>query len=163
MACAMESAKLDRGMPGAPDGGRQLGFGVSRSWRSLPGSQSSKRPWFMLQLVAAYVGDRGAATLAVETQEATLAAPIDVQAHVVADLDRGLARLTALLRKPPGGAKTNVAALPTIEGQRKARARLVDERKAGSRALFSRPAGPSTPPWPPTAGKSRWKPPSTTV
>jgi len=42
------------------------------------------------QLVAAHVGDRGAATSAIETQEAALAARIEVTAHAIADLDRRL-------------------------------------------------------------------------
>jgi hypothetical protein len=40
------------------------------------------------QLVAAHVGDRGGATSAIETQNAALAARIDVRVHTVAALDR---------------------------------------------------------------------------
>ena len=45
------------------------------------------------QLVAAHVGERGAATSAIETQDATLAARIDVQTHNIADLDRRLGQM----------------------------------------------------------------------
>jgi hypothetical protein len=79
------------------------------------------------QLVAAHVGDRVAATLAVETQEATLAARIDVASHNVADLDRRLGQIDSAIEEAARRGKTN-AALSTIEGQRKARAGLVDER-----------------------------------
>jgi biotin transporter BioY len=45
------------------------------------------------QLVAAHVGERGAATSAIETQDATLGARIEVATHNVADLDRRLAQI----------------------------------------------------------------------
>jgi hypothetical protein len=46
------------------------------------------------QLVAAHVGERGAAQSAIETQDAALAARIEVAAHTVADLDRRLVLLS---------------------------------------------------------------------
>jgi hypothetical protein len=39
------------------------------------------------------MGERGAAQSAIETQDAALAARIDVQAHTVADLDRRLGQI----------------------------------------------------------------------
>jgi hypothetical protein len=89
------------------------------------------------QLVAAHIGERGAATSLVETQTATLAARIDVQVHNVADLDRRLAQIDAAIEKATEKGKTN-AALSAMEGKRKARAGLADERKreAGTLAAF---------------------------
>jgi hypothetical protein len=105
------------------------------------------------QLVAAHVGERGAATSAIETQDATLAARIDVQTHNVADLDRRLGQIDSAIEEAAKRGKTN-AALSAIEGQRRARAGLVDERKreAGTLGQTSRP---SAPPWPPRAAGSR--------
>ena len=49
------------------------------------------------QLVAAHVGERGAAQSDMETHEAALAARIDVQAHAVADLDRRLGQIDSTI------------------------------------------------------------------
>jgi hypothetical protein len=49
--------------------------------------------------MATHVGDRGAATSAIETQDAALAAKIDVQVHTVVDLDRRLAQIDAAVEK----------------------------------------------------------------
>jgi len=68
------------------------------------------------QLVAAHVGDHGAAQSAVETQEASLAARIEVAAHNVADLDRRLNQLDTAIEEAAKRGKTN-AALAAIEGQ----------------------------------------------
>jgi hypothetical protein len=80
------------------------------------------------QLVAAHVGDRGAATSLVETQTATLAARIDVQAHTVADLDRRLGQIDSAIEKATEKGRTT-AAMKLADDQRKARAGLVEERK----------------------------------
>jgi hypothetical protein len=80
------------------------------------------------QLVSAHVGDRGAATSAIETQDAALAAKIDVQAHTVADLDRRLAQIDAAVEKATEKGRTT-AAMKLADDQRKARAGLADERK----------------------------------
>jgi hypothetical protein len=80
------------------------------------------------QLVAAHVGERGAARSAIETQDAGLAARIDVQAHAVADLDRRLRQIDTAIETAATRGKTNVA-LSAIEGQRKTRTALADERK----------------------------------
>jgi hypothetical protein len=80
------------------------------------------------QLVSAHVGERGAATSRIETQDATIAARIEMAAHNVADLDRRLNQVDTAIEEAAKRGKTS-AALSAIEGQRKARAGLVDERK----------------------------------
>jgi hypothetical protein len=80
------------------------------------------------QLVAPHVGERGAAQSAIETQTATLAARIDVQHHTVDDLDRRVRQIDSAIEEAAKRGKTNTA-LSAIEGQRRARAALVDERK----------------------------------
>jgi hypothetical protein len=80
------------------------------------------------QLVAAHVGERGAAQSAIETQDAALAARIDVQAHAVADLDRRLGQIDSAIEEAAKRGRTNTA-LTAIAEQRKARAGLVDERR----------------------------------
>ncbi len=86
------------------------------------------------QLVAAHVGEHAVAVANVETQDATLAAKIDVQAHVVADLDRRLDQIDGAIEGAARRGKTAIA-LKAIEGQRRARAGLVDERKREAGAL----------------------------
>jgi hypothetical protein len=80
------------------------------------------------QLVAAHVGDRGAATSRIEEQTADLDAKISVQVHNVADLDRRLGQIDWAIEEAARRGKTNTA-LSAIEGQRKRRETLVDERK----------------------------------
>jgi hypothetical protein len=80
------------------------------------------------QLVAAHVGDRGAATSAIETQDAAFAARIEVAAHNVADIDRRLGQIDSAIETAATRGKTNTA-LSAIEGQRKARAGLASERQ----------------------------------
>ncbi len=88
------------------------------------------------QLVAAHVGERGAATSAVETQTADLDAKIGMQTHNVADLDRRLSQIDSAIEEAARRGKTNTA-LSAIEGQRKARAALVDERKREAATLVA--------------------------
>jgi uncharacterized protein YlxW (UPF0749 family) len=80
------------------------------------------------QLVAAHVGDRGAATSRLEEQTADLEAKISVQAYTVADFDRRLAQIDAAVEKATEKGRTT-AAMKLADDQRKARAGLVDERK----------------------------------
>src|SRR5467141_4161615 len=80
------------------------------------------------QLVAAHVGDRGAATSRLEEQTADIDAKISVQAHTVADLDRRLAQIDTAVEKATEKGRTT-AAMKLADDQRKARAGLVDERK----------------------------------
>jgi hypothetical protein len=89
------------------------------------------------QLVAAHVGDRGAATSAIETQGAALAARIEVVAHNVADLDRRLGQIDTAIEEAAKRGRTNVA-LSAIEGQRRARAAIAEERnrEAGTLAAL---------------------------
>jgi hypothetical protein len=80
------------------------------------------------QLVAAHVGERGAAQSAVETQGAALAARINVQAHTVADIDRRVSQFNSAIEEAARCGKTNVV-LSAIEVRSRARAGLVDERR----------------------------------
>jgi hypothetical protein len=86
------------------------------------------------QLVAAHVGERGAAQSAIETQDAALMARIDVQAHAVADLDRRLNQVDLAIEEAAKRGKTNTA-LSAIEAQKKRREALVDERMREAGAL----------------------------
>jgi hypothetical protein len=97
-------------------------------------------PGVYAQLVAAHVGERGEATSAVETRGAALAARIDVTAHNIADLDRRLGQIDLAIEEAAKRGKTN-ATLAAIDGQRKARAGLVDERKREAGALGSLASG----------------------
>jgi hypothetical protein len=80
------------------------------------------------QLVAAHVGERGATTAAIETQDAALAARIELASHNVADLDRRLGQIDGAIEEAARRGKTNTA-FAAIEGQRRARTGLADERK----------------------------------
>jgi hypothetical protein len=80
------------------------------------------------QLVAAHVGERGAATSAVETQDAALAARIEVVSNKIADLDRQTGQIDNAVAEATRRGKTSTA-LAAMEGQRKARAALVSERQ----------------------------------
>jgi hypothetical protein len=86
------------------------------------------------QLVAAHVGERGAAQSIIETQDAALAARIEVAAHAATDLDRRLGQIDTAIETAATRGKTNTA-LSAIEGQRKARAALAVERQREASAL----------------------------
>jgi hypothetical protein len=88
------------------------------------------------QLVAAHVGERGAAASAMETQDASLAARIEVAAHVVDDLDRRLGQIDTAIETAARRGKTNTA-LSAIDGQKKARAALAGERNEAASTLAS--------------------------
>jgi hypothetical protein len=88
------------------------------------------------QLVAAHVGERGAAVAGLETQDAAFAARIEVQAHTVADLDRRLNQVDVAIEEAAKRGKTNTA-LSAIEGQRRARAGLAGERNEAAGTLAS--------------------------
>jgi hypothetical protein len=80
------------------------------------------------QLVSAHVGERGSVTAAIETQTANLDAKINMAAHTVADLDRRLGQIDSTIEEAAKRGRTN-AALSAMDGQRKARSALADERK----------------------------------
>jgi hypothetical protein len=89
------------------------------------------------QLVAAHVGERGAATSRLEAQTADIKAKIDVQAHKVTDLDRRLGQIDTTIEEAAKRGRTKTA-LDAMEGQKKARGALVDERnrEAGTLAAL---------------------------
>jgi hypothetical protein len=86
------------------------------------------------QLVAAHVGERGAAQSAVETQDAAIAAKIEVAAARSADLDRQIAQIDAAVAAATQRGKANTA-VSVMEGQRKVRAGLASEREKAAGAL----------------------------
>jgi hypothetical protein len=128
MAVAMEAAKLVT-----------AGW-LARRWRAtawvwrgvlvvlVVGLALSNAAGVYAQLVAAHVGDRGAAMASAETADADLAARLAVQAHNVADLDRRLGQIDSAIEEASKRGRTKTA-LTAIDDQRKARAALVDERK----------------------------------
>jgi hypothetical protein len=89
------------------------------------------------QLVAAHVGERSAVAAGIETQDATLAAKLESQIHIVADLDRRLNQVDLVIEEAAKRGRTTTA-LTAIEGQRKTRAALVDQRnrEAGTLAAL---------------------------
>ncbi len=87
-----------------------------------------------LAVFNAAVGDRGAVQSAIEMQDATLAARIEVAAHTVADLDRRLGQIDTAIEEAAKRGKTNTA-LAAIESQRRARVSLVDERNQEASSL----------------------------
>jgi len=89
------------------------------------------------QLVSAHVGERGAAAAAIETQDAELAGRIEVAAHAVADLDTRVAQIDSAIAEATRRGRTNTA-LAAMEGQRRTRAGLMDERnrEAGTLAAL---------------------------
>jgi hypothetical protein len=80
------------------------------------------------------VGDRGAAQSAIETQRAALAARSGIQTHAIADLDRQINQVDLAVEEAAKRGRTN-AALSAMEGQKKARAVLADERKRAAGTL----------------------------
>jgi hypothetical protein len=134
MAVAMEASKLVT-----------AGW-LARSWRAtawiwrlelaalVAGLAVTNAAGVYAQLVAAHVGERGAATSAIETQDSALVARIEVAAHNVADLDRRLGQIDSAIEETTRRGRTN-AALSAMESQRRARASLADERKREAGAL----------------------------
>jgi hypothetical protein len=128
MAATMESAKLIT-----------AGW-LARRWRStawvwrgilvalVAGLALINAAGVYAQLVSAHVGERGATTSAIDTQDAALAARIEVAVHNVADLDRRLNQIDTAIEEAGKRGKTN-AALSAIDGQRKARAELSGQRQ----------------------------------
>jgi hypothetical protein len=86
------------------------------------------------QLVAAHVGVRAAATSTIEMRDAGIAAQIEVAGAKVADADRRLGQIDAAIEDATRRGRTKTA-MTTMEGQRKARAVLVEERNGAAVAL----------------------------
>jgi hypothetical protein len=72
--------------------------------------------------------------LALETQDAALAARIEVSAHVVDDLDRRLGQIDTAIDAAAKRGKTSTV-LSAIESQKKTRAGLAGERNEAAGAL----------------------------
>jgi hypothetical protein len=77
---------------------------------------------------------RGAATSAIETQEAAITARIEVATHTVADLDRRLNQVDGAIEEAAKRGRTTTA-LSAIEGQRKSREALSGLRQHEGAAL----------------------------
>jgi hypothetical protein len=86
------------------------------------------------QLVRAHVEVRAAATSSIETQEAALAARIEVASAQVADLDRRIGQIDTAIDAATKRGKTGTA-LAAIESQRKTRGAFVQERNEAAGAL----------------------------
>jgi hypothetical protein len=86
------------------------------------------------QLVAAHIGERGAAQSAIAMQDAALAARIDVQAHVVTDLDRRLGQIDSAIEEAVKRGRTTTA-LTAFTAQRKSREALVEQRRVEASTL----------------------------
>jgi hypothetical protein len=135
------------GMAVAMEGAKLLTAGwLARRWRAtawvwrlvlvalLAGLAIINAAGVYAQLVAAHVGDRGAAQSAIETQDAALTARIEVAAHVVDDLDRRLGQIDTAIETAAKRGKAG-AALSAIESQKKARAGLAGERNEAASTL----------------------------
>jgi hypothetical protein len=96
------------------------------------------------QLVATHASERDAAASALETQAGSIDAKLESQIHVVADLDRRLGQIDAAMEEATRRDRTK-AAMATMEGQQRARAALVDERKREAGAQPSRPGATAWP------------------
>ncbi len=83
---------------------------------------------------AAHVGARGAAQSAITTQDATLAARIEVQAHALGDVDRRPGQIDSTIEEAAKRGRTNAAVL-AIDGHRKARQVLAGDLKTERAAL----------------------------
>jgi len=86
------------------------------------------------QLVADHVEQRGAAQSAIETQDAALAARIDVHVHAVADLDARVSQIDAAIAEATRRDRTS-AAISAREAQKKRREGIVDEAQTGGRYI----------------------------
>jgi len=86
------------------------------------------------QLVAAHVGAEARLRRRSRRRAQPLPPRIDVQAHAVADLDRRLNQVDLAIEEAAKRGRTN-AALSAIEGQRKSRAALSDQRQHEGAAL----------------------------
>jgi hypothetical protein len=134
MAIAMESAKLVTAAWLA----RRWGSTVVL-WRAVlvclvAGLALINAAGVYAQLVSAHVGERGAAQAGLEIQDADLGARIEVATSKITDLDRRISQIDIAIEEAARRGRTNTA-LSAIEGQRRARAGLVDERNREAGAL----------------------------
>ncbi len=88
------------------------------------------------QLVAAHVGERGAAMAGFEIRDAEIASRIEVATHAVADLDARVGQIDATIAEATRRGRTT-GAVSIMEAQRRARAGLVDERNRETGTLAS--------------------------
>lgn len=134
MAVAMESAKL------VTAGWLARRWGATAwIWRAVlivlvAGLAVINAAGVYAQLVASHVGERGAVASRVETQDATIAARIEVAAGKVADLDRQIAQIDSAVAAATAKGKATTG-LAAMEGQRKARTALAGERERAAGAL----------------------------
>jgi hypothetical protein len=84
--------------------------------------------------VAAHVDEQGALQSAIATQDPTLAPRIEVRAHAVSDLDPRLGQIDSAIKEAAKRGRTD-AAFSAIDGQRKARQALADERQREASTL----------------------------
>jgi hypothetical protein len=134
MAVAMESAKLVT-----------AGW-LSRHWRVtawiwrlvlvvlVAGLAIINAAGVYAQLVAAHVGERGAAASAAQVQGADVDAKIEIAAGKVADLDKQIAAIDNAVSAATQRGKTQTA-LSAMDSQRKTRAGLAGERDKAADAL----------------------------
>src|SRR5258707_8515611 len=88
------------------------------------------------QLVAAHVGERGAAMAGFEIRDAEIASRIEVATHAVADLDARVGQIDATIAEATRrGGTTGAGSI--MEAQPRARAGLVDERNRETGTLAS--------------------------
>jgi hypothetical protein len=83
--------------------------------------------------MAAHVDEQGAAQSAIATQDPTLAARIEVQAHAVVEPDE-IGKIDSTIEEAAERGRTNAAPL-AIDGQRKARQVLAGERQREASTL----------------------------
>jgi hypothetical protein len=86
------------------------------------------------QLVAAHVGERGAAASLPGSRTGDVDARLELAAGKVADLDKQIAQIDNAIAEATKRGKTN-AAMSVMEGQRKARAGLAGERDKAAGTL----------------------------
>jgi hypothetical protein len=135
MAVAMESAKLVT-----------AGW-LARRWRTtalvwrlvlaalVAGLAVINAAGVYAQLVAAHVGERGAASAALETQTGRIDASIEVATSKVTDLDRRIGQIDTAIEEAAKRGKATKAALAAIDGQRQARQKLASERNEAASGL----------------------------
>jgi hypothetical protein len=134
-------------MSSTMEGGKLIGTGwLASRWRETPwiwrivvmvliaGLALINAAGVASQLVVAHVGQRGTAISAIETQDAALAAKLESQIHIVADIDRRLGQIDSAIDEATRRGRTKIA-MATMEGQRKARVALVGERNETAATL----------------------------